>query len=93
MERVLKPAILIFAILLLIVPAQAQERARPDPNNQRCPANQYSQRIDCSDGVIRPETTGPSGGIIVRRPGSPMPTAPMIGAPVPSQNEIRGFTR
>lgn len=78
---------------MLAQSVQAQERSRPGPNTQRCPANQYSQRLDCSDGVIRPETTGPGGGIIVPRPGSPTPTAPMIGAPVPSQNEIRGFTR
>ena len=78
--------------LLLALPAQAQDRARAAAGNLRCPANQYSQRLDCSDGVIRPETTGP-GGIIVQRPGAPRPALPTIGAPPPLGNEIRGFTR
>lgn len=82
---------LITASLLLILPVQAQERARP-PGNLRCPGNQYSQRLDCSDGVIRPESTGP-GGIIVPRAGAPRPAVPSIGAPPPLDNEIRGFTR
>lgn len=78
--------------LLAPLPALAQARGRPPADSQRC-ANPYSQRIDCSDGVIRPETTGPGGGIIIRRPGAPMPLPPMPGAPPTMQNEIRGFSR
>jgi hypothetical protein len=74
------------------LPAQAQDRPQAAPGNLRCPGNQYSQRLDCSDGVIRPETTGP-GGIIVPRAGAPRPAIPTIGAPPPLNTEIRGFTR
>jgi hypothetical protein len=82
----------LIAALLLLSSAQAQDRAHSTQGNLRCQGNQYSQRLDCSDGVIRPETTGP-GGIIVPRAGVPQPATPSIGAPPPQNNEIRGFTR
>lgn len=72
--------------------AQSPERGMPGAVASRCPNNPYSQRLDCSDGVIRPETTGP-GGIIVRRPGAPLPPIQLPQGPSGMTNEIRGFTR
>lgn len=91
MEVILKRTGPILVAMLMSLSAHAQTRT-PPPGNLRCPGNQYSQRLDCSDGVIRPETTGP-GGIIVPRAGAPRPAPPSLGAPPPLDNEIRGFTR